>query len=86
MAAPKNGWAGLAFFSQREEGSKMVGNAPLVILGIIGVFLLVVALLQWLWNTTMPEVFGLKTVTYLQAMRLLIIAAILFGGGAIVAA
>jgi len=63
----------------------MTGVAPLAIIGFIGIFLLIVALLQWLWNTTMPEVFGLKTVTYLQAMRLLIIAAILFGGGAIVA-
>lgn len=38
------------------------------------------ALLQWLWNITMPDVFGLKQITFWQAFRLLIIAGILFGG------
>lgn len=62
----------------------MVGIAPFAILGIIAVFFLIVALLQWLWNITMPDVFGLKTITYWQALRLLIIAIILFGGGTFV--
>lgn len=37
------------------------------------------ALLRWLWNLTMPDVFRLTTLTYWQAFRLLLIASILFG-------
>ncbi|MTI81467.1 MAG: hypothetical protein FH758_11420 [Firmicutes bacterium] len=52
--------------------------------GIILVVLLVflfTALLQYLWNITMPQVFNLKEITFWQAFRLIIISAILFGGG-----
>ena len=62
----------------------MVGmsyNVFAVFVLIIALFFLVVALLQWLWNITIPDVFGLKAITYWQAFRLLIIAAILFGSG-----
>lgn len=37
------------------------------------------ALLMWLWNITIPEVFGLRQIRYWQAFRLVIIVAILFG-------
>lgn len=57
--------------------TNMVFVAPTVLLMIV----LIVALLQWLWNITIPELFGLKSLTYWQALRLLIIASILFGGG-----
>jgi hypothetical protein len=50
-----------------------------IILGI-GLLFLGTWLLQWLWNITMPQVFNLKTVTFWQAFRLLLIAGILFGG------
>jgi hypothetical protein len=42
---------------------------------------LLIALFQWLWNITMPQVFGLNVITFWQAFRLLIIAAFLFGTG-----
>ena len=45
-------------------------------------FFAVTALFQWLWNLTVPEVFGLKRITYWQAFRLLILAGMLFGGPA----
>lgn len=47
---------------------------------VIGLFFLLTALLQWLWNLTMPQVFNLKVIGFWQAFRLLLIAAILFGG------
>lgn len=50
------------------------------LLGAIIVLLLVSAILLWLWNTTIPDVFGLKPVTFWQALKLLLIATILFGG------
>ena len=65
--------------------------AALGILGLLAILLLVVlvffvavALFRWLWNITMPDVFDLRTVTFWQAFRLLLIAAILFGGERVV--
>ncbi len=47
----------------------------LLILVVVALFLSIIpALLRWLWNITMPEVFGLKQLTFWQAFRLLIIA------------
>ena len=47
----------------------------LVILALITLFF------RWIWNMTMPEVFGIKSLTFWQAFRILILASILFGGG-----
>ena len=43
------------------------------------VFLLVVALFRWLWNITIPALFGLRPLTYWQAFRLLILAYLVHG-------
>jgi Ca2+/H+ antiporter, TMEM165/GDT1 family len=47
-------------------------------------FLIVFALLVWavsaLWNGLMPEIFGLPTITYWQALGLMVLSWILFGG------
>jgi len=37
------------------------------------------ALFRLLWNTTVPELFGLKEITYVQSFKLLIMAWIVFG-------
>jgi hypothetical protein len=42
--------------------------------------MMLVLIFRWLCNITAPEVFGLKTITFWQAFRLLILASILFGG------
>lgn len=64
-----------------------MGDALAAFLGIVlglalALILLVIFTLifRWLWNTTMPEVFGLKTVTFWQALKILILASLLFGG------
>ena len=66
----------------------MVGFAPirllLIVFVVVGVIFLFTALLQWLWNITMPDVFGLKVITFWQAFRLLLIATMLFGGGGVI--
>lgn len=54
-----------------------------IILAIFIVFVLS-GLLMWLWNITIPELFGLRPITYWQAFRLFIIASILFGGGTLI--
>jgi hypothetical protein len=43
-----------------------------------------VSLFRWLWNITVPQVFGLKEITFWQAFRLLILAGVLFGAGGLV--
>lgn len=43
------------------------------------VFFLLAAVLRWLWNLTVPEVFGLRPLSCWQAFRLLFIAGILVG-------
>ena len=48
-----------------------------VALALIAIFVFV---FRWLWNSTMPEVFGVKTLSFGQALKILILASILFGG------
>lgn len=52
----------------------------IILLGICLLFI-TPAILKWLWNITMPQVFNLREINYWQAFRLFIIASILFGGG-----
>jgi len=42
--------------------------------------LVIPALFMWLWNLTMPEVFGLRPIQFWQAFRLILLAAMVFGG------
>jgi high-affinity Fe2+/Pb2+ permease len=37
------------------------------------------AVLMWLWNALLPELFGLKTITYWQGVGLIVLARLLFG-------
>lgn len=52
---------------------------PMVMLAILALFV-VPGIFMWLWNMTCPQVFKLSEITYWQAFRLLILAALLFGG------
>jgi hypothetical protein len=69
-----------------EEDATME-TAVEVVAGIVAafaVFALLVWIFQWLWNITAPEVFGLSQVTFWQALRVLVLASILFGGNRVV--
>jgi len=53
-----------------------------VILGILGIGALAILfgfVIMWLWNWLMPEIFGLTTLTYWQAVGLFILSKILLG-------
>ena len=60
--------------------------ARLIMLGIGGVafaalFALILGIVvQWLWNWLMPDIFGLKQISYWEAFGLLFLARLLFGG------
>ncbi len=63
-------------------------KTPIEIIGIIvfgGLFIGGLAILfgfviMWLWNSLMPELFGLTTLTFWQAVGLFILLKILLGG------
>jgi len=59
---------------------KVVKITAMVILGIL-VFLLANYLLMRLWNWLMPDLFGVGTVTYWQALGIFVLAKLLFGFG-----
>ena len=53
---------------------------PFIPIILVCVFLFIApTILQWLWNITIPELFGLKEIRYWQAFGLIIICKILFG-------
>jgi hypothetical protein len=51
-----------------------------IVPAIIVLSLILVGIFKWLWNSTMPQVFNLRRITYWQAFKLLLIAGFLFGG------
>ena len=74
-----------AAYAYRHDIGHRWGMGPLMIglvfLAVLVLIPLTIALFQWLWNITMPQVFNLNAITYWQALRLLLIAAFLFGTG-----
>ena len=67
---------------------KMRTKSPAVIAGwivlgaiaIVGIAILFGYIIMSLWNWLMPDLFGLTTITYWQAVGLFILAKIIFGG------
>ena len=57
----------------------MFAGFALVLLLIV-LFAFAITVFQWLWNTTMPQVFGVRMITFWQSCQLLLIAGFLFGG------
>jgi hypothetical protein len=48
--------------------------------GLVAVFFFVLGIfVQLLWNWLMPEIFGLRAITYLQAVGLMLLTRLLFG-------
>ncbi len=54
--------------------------AGLVLLG----FVLFVLVFRWVWNRTVPAVFGLREITFWQAVGILVLATVLTGGHRVV--
>lgn len=61
------------------NSSILIGGAIGILIALVLIAVLVVVF-RWLWNTTMPDVFGVKELTFGQALKILIRASILFGG------
>jgi hypothetical protein len=64
------------------QGRRMEPGATILIgigIAVVG-FLVFVLVFRWIWNAVVPDVFGLKTITFWQAVGILVLASILFGG------
>jgi len=71
------------FFKHKMRGKSPGEIAGLIIFGIIaivGLAILFGFVIMWLWNWLMPELFGLTTLTYWQAVGVFILFKILLGG------
>lgn len=75
-----------SFLKEKFKGNSPGVIAGKVVFGIIAVTALAFVFgyaLMWLWNSLMPEIFGVKAINYWQAVGLFILSKILFtpGGG-----
>ncbi len=66
------------------EPATIVGAAIGLVMGLI-ILAILGLLLSWLWNSTLPDVLGVKTVTTWQAIKIMFIASMLFGGHRVIA-
>ena len=66
--------------AMNEIAGTLIGMVAGLIIALV-LLAIVTLIFRWLWNTTVPDVFGLKTLTFWQAFRILLLSAILFGGG-----
>lgn len=57
-------------------GSVLIGAAAIAAFGLLFAFPV-----EWLWNTLLPSIFGLRQISLLEAWGLLILCGLLFKGG-----
>jgi hypothetical protein len=65
----------------RRMGKSGKGKFAFICVAIVVGILLLVALLQYLWNTLVCDIFNLKAISYWQAFGLFVLSRILFGRG-----
>jgi len=73
------GDCGDAWWEERTIGQKVLLGIGFAVLGV-GLLFLFGWVVMLLWNWLMPEIFGLKTITYWQGGGLLALSSILFKG------
>lgn len=71
-------------FKERVKGESLgifIGRIVFGVIAIIGLAILFGYVIMWLWNTLMPEIFGLPVISYWQAVGLFILSKILLCSG-----
>jgi hypothetical protein len=63
-----------------QQGMTLLIATGLTVAG----FLVVTLVFRWIWNAVMPDVFGCRRVSFWQAVGILVLASILFGGHRII--
>jgi hypothetical protein len=66
--------------NKRKRVKKLIMIAPLAILGMVIFSFIGGKVVMLLWNWLTPELFGLRQITFWQALGLLALCRILFGG------
>lgn len=64
----------------KKEMEKNWKKAPFIVLLVLAGIAALVAVLMLLWNAILPDVIGVTTITYWQALGILVMSKILFGG------
>ena len=64
----------------RPRAKKLIWIAPLAILGLAVFITIGTEIVLHLWNWLLPELFGVREITFWQALGILILCRILFGG------
>ena len=59
---------------------KLILLAPLAILAVVGLLAIGGAIVQALWNWLLPAIFGWRQISFWQALGMLALCRILFGG------
>jgi hypothetical protein len=59
-------------------------NIAVSVAAAVVAFIVFTLIFRWIWNRTMPPVFGVREVTFWQAIGILVLASILFGGHRVV--
>jgi len=78
----ENDLTGKAYFPSNSKATKILRIIGMVLIGLVFVVLFALAfgfLIKWIWNLLMPDLFGLKEITYWQAFGMVILAKLLFG-------
>ncbi len=71
------------YFAHKMRTKSPLHIAGMIVFGVIaitGLAILFGFVIMWLWNWLMPEIFGLTTLTYWQAVGLFILLKLLLGG------
>ena len=69
-------------YSSESRTRRVLRIIGMVFVGLVFVVLFALVfgfLVKWLWNFLMPDLFGLKAITYWQAFGMVILAKLLFG-------
>ena len=64
----------------RPRWKKMIFIAPLAMLGMFALIAIGAEIVQQLWNWLLPTLFGWRLITFWQALGILLLCRILFGG------
>ena len=60
--------------------AKKIAIGIVLFLGFMAFIFIGGIIVQWLWNWLLPDIFGLRRVTFWEALGLLTLSRILFGG------
>ena len=63
-----------------EAAGTLIGLVVGLLIALV-ILAIITLIFRWLWNTTMPDVFGVKSLSFGQAFKILLISSMLFGGG-----